>query len=114
MLPKRRAYKWNENSPEIRNHIRNRDMIWESQNGKKTELQEMDRNHLKNCIAKIKREGDWRTNVLNVLEMELIFREVVKPETLIKLNEQRKQKRVLREQTTTSRTQKGQWKCSSI
>lgn len=75
-LPKRRAFKWDKNSTEIENHIHNRNMIWESQNGSKTDIMSMDVNHLKNCIAKIKREKNWRTNFLDVLEMELIFRQL--------------------------------------
>jgi len=92
MLPKRRPFKWNENSIEIQNHIKNRDMIWESQNGKKTEIQDMDLNHLKNCIAKIKREGNWRENHLNILEMEIIFRQIINPIKLVELDEQRGRK----------------------
>ena len=77
-LPKRKPYKWDLTSPELEKHKKNRGMIWESQNGRQTEIQHMDINHLKNCIAKIKREDDWKIKYLNILEMELIFREVHK------------------------------------
>jgi hypothetical protein len=64
-------------------------MIWISHNGKQTELQDMDINHLKNAIAKIKREENWRENQLNILEMEVIFRQVINPITLVELDEHR-------------------------
>jgi hypothetical protein len=98
MLPKRRKFKWNKSSKDIQNHIKNRDMIWESQNGKQTDIKGMDINHLKNAIAKIKREGNWRKYYLNILEMEVIYRKVFNTE--IKKDEPRKQ-RILRTTNTT-------------
>lgn len=75
-LKPRKKFKYDKESPSIIAHIHNRNQIWESQNGRKTEIKDMDINHIKNCIAKIKREDNWRENYLNVLEMEEIYRQV--------------------------------------
>ena len=77
-LPKRKEFKWALDSDAIKHHIKfNRDMIWESKNGKKTVLMEMDVNHLKNCVAKITREKNWKKEYLDKLKTELIYRQLI-------------------------------------
>lgn len=78
-LRKRRPFKWDLNNTKIKYHVEfNRDMIWESQNGKQTMIKDMDFNHLKNCVAKIKREKGWREQDLEKLELEVIYRQINK------------------------------------
>ena len=90
-LPKRKQFKWNLQDKNIIHHIKhNRGLKWESQNGKITLLKDMDRNHLRNCIAKAEREPNYvDLSVLEVLKLEVIYRE------LIKLKEQYEEKRRL-------------------
>tara|TARA_R110002049_G_scaffold25856_1_gene90395 strand:+ start:1033 stop:1290 length:258 start_codon:yes stop_codon:yes gene_type:complete len=77
-LRKRRQFKWGLKSEKIKFHIKfNRDTIWESQNGKKTMIKDMDYNHIKNCVAKIKREDGWKEQDLEILVLELIYRQLI-------------------------------------
>jgi len=91
MLPKRRKSKYHEEHPEIVAHLKYRNRIWESSNGRLTEIQDMDTNHIKNCIAKMKRE-QWKEEWIGILKMELTFRRVVSNTTLIKIDDANKRK----------------------
>ena len=83
-LPKRRQPRWTLDSIEIRNHVqKDRNMLWESQSGKITEVKNIDLNHLKNILNKFKRKeytdflGD--SVIADCLMYELIYRELIKP-----------------------------------
>jgi hypothetical protein len=76
-LPPRKKLKWNLQSEVIRfhkNYVRDVEQ-WESSNGSVQFYSEMDINHIKNCVAKIKRE-EWKLDCLANLEMELIYRQL--------------------------------------
>tara|TARA_B110000914_G_C15204610_1_gene327789 strand:+ start:169 stop:417 length:249 start_codon:yes stop_codon:yes gene_type:complete len=76
---KRKELKFNEKSDEVQEHYFFRHVIWESGNGKKTLLKNMDKNHILNVIKKHKR-GDYKDPVdpefMELLKMELIYRQV--------------------------------------
>ena len=76
---KRKELKFNEKSGEVQEHYFYRHVIWESGNGKKTLLKNMDKNHILNVIKKHKR-GDYKDPVdpefMELLKMELIYRQV--------------------------------------
>ena len=79
---KRKTFRYTIDEPGILNHISNdRDMIWESKNGTKTRLKDMDFNHLKHAYAKLKRgEYDhWILDfsIIEALKMELRYRELL-------------------------------------
>ena len=75
-LRKRKEFRWSIHYGKIPEHVeKNRDMKWESKNGKITMLKDMDTNHIKNCIAKQKREPSFIDgSVLEALELEIIYR----------------------------------------
>lgn len=81
-LPPRKKLKWNLNSETIKFHKNFVRMVevWESSNGSQKLYYEMDTNHIKNCIAKIKRE-EWKLDCLANLEMELIYRQLINQNT---------------------------------
>ena len=76
---KRKELKFNEKSSEVQEHYFFRHIIWESGNGKKTLLKNMDKNHILNVIKKHSR-GDYKDPVdpefMELLKMELIYRQV--------------------------------------
>ena len=76
---KRKELKFNEKSDEVQEHYFFRHVIWESGNGKKTLLKNMDKNHILNVLKKHKR-GDYKDPVdpefMELLKMELIYRQV--------------------------------------
>ena len=76
---KRKELKFSEKSGEVQEHYFYRNVIWESGNGKKTLLKNMDKNHILNVIKKHKR-GDYKDPVdpefMELLKMELIYRQV--------------------------------------
>ena len=76
---KRKELKFSEKSSEVQEHYFFRHVIWESGNGKKTLLKNMDKNHILNVIKKHKR-GDYQDPVdpefMELLKMELIYRQV--------------------------------------
>ncbi len=79
MLPKRKEFKYTKDSPIFRNHENDRDMKWESQNGKITPLHMMDTNHIKNAINKYSvSDGYLDSSVLDALRLELLYREINK------------------------------------
>lgn len=53
------------------------DTVWVCADGRKVLISKMDRDHLLNCIAKIKRSRTgWRAKYLPRLELELTIRDV--------------------------------------
>ena len=76
---KRKELKFSAKSGEVQEHYFFRHVIWESGNGKKTLLKNMDKNHILNVIKKHKR-GDYKDPVdpefMELLKMELIYRQV--------------------------------------
>ena len=89
MLPKRKPFKYNEKSKIIVEHGNQReDLTWQTSAGRILSLPEMDTNHLKNAIAKIKR-GDHqnREHMLETLITEKIYREVYSLSKIKKKNE---------------------------
>ena len=76
---KRKELKYTNLSKEIKDHLKFRHVIWESGNGKKTLLKNMDKNHILNVIKKHKR-GDYKDPVdpefMELLKMELIYRQL--------------------------------------
>ena len=76
MLPKRKVFKYTKDSPIFRNHENDRDMKWESRNGKITPLHMMDTNHIKNAINKYSGIIYLDPSVLDALKLELLYREI--------------------------------------
>jgi len=100
MLKQRKPPKYSLDCGIILEHIKDgsRTMEWESENGKITLVQDLDYNHLKNIIAKFKRDGyKWAIDdsVQECLQTELIYRD------LINIQKNEGTNRQLREQTTT-------------
>tara|TARA_R110002051_G_scaffold63980_1_gene116534 strand:+ start:330 stop:623 length:294 start_codon:yes stop_codon:yes gene_type:complete len=90
---KRKGFKYSIKDPDMYRHIEaGRELIWESKNGKKILLRDMDYNHIKNAYAKMKRgEYDhWLLDfsVEKALLMELRFREMIElsPPSVITTN----------------------------
>ena len=76
MIPKRKEYKWNKISEELIEHNKVRGSIYKTSRGKNIPIKDLDINHIKNILAKIKREEDWRRNTEYMLKFELIYRQV--------------------------------------
>lgn len=94
-LPKRKQFKWNLLNKEIQFHLgirNNENFIWESSNGKKKLISEMDTNHIKNAISKFERgEYDWtKETFVQPLKMELIYREIINNKKTINSDEKSK------------------------
>tara|TARA_B100000768_G_C11209014_1_gene345152 strand:+ start:189 stop:431 length:243 start_codon:yes stop_codon:yes gene_type:complete len=76
MLPKRKDFKWNEDSSLFLDHSSKRNTIYIDSTGKNRTIKEMDTNHIKNVLNKINRTENWKNNFKVLLEIELIYRQV--------------------------------------
>jgi len=76
VMLKRKEYKWNKISEELIEHDKVRGFIYETSKGKKIPVKDLDTNHIKNILAKIKREEDWREQLTYMLKFELVYRQV--------------------------------------
>jgi hypothetical protein len=77
-LRKRKVFKYDMNSEEMKNHVMTREnFIWTTQQMKSIVLKDLDSNHLKNIVAKIKR-GDHASKEmhLDTLQFEISYRAV--------------------------------------
>lgn len=75
MLPTRKQFKWSIDSKEIIDHEFYRDFTYSSKKGK-IKIKDLDTNHIKNILNKMKREYDTRKKTINTLLFELIYREI--------------------------------------
>lgn len=76
MLPKRKEFKWTKDSSVFYQHSGDRFRVYTDSAGKAMTIMQMDKNHIKNVLAKINRTDGWRLNWKEVLETELIYRQV--------------------------------------
>lgn len=76
-LRKRKEFKYTLQSKIIKQHVNDRLLSWTSSNGDMKKICDMDRNHIKNALAKIERgELDSRKAIVPKLKTELIYREI--------------------------------------
>lgn len=50
--------------------------VWQCADGRLIPLNQMDRSHILNCIARIQRKGNWRRDWLEPLQLELNIRDL--------------------------------------
>ncbi len=78
MLKKRKVVKFNLSSKSMKRHSQIRKkFVWQSSKGSKHVIKDMDKNYIKNCIAKVERgEIQGRSLEIYNLKNELLYREL--------------------------------------
>tara|TARA_R110000823_G_C15914307_1_gene498057 strand:+ start:1097 stop:1369 length:273 start_codon:yes stop_codon:yes gene_type:complete len=79
-LKPRREFKWSLDSGRIKEHIESKggELIWESQNGRKNLVKQLDLNHLKNILKLFDKKEYIDDSIFECLESELIYRTLTK------------------------------------
>ena len=79
-LKPRREFKWSLDSDRIKEHIESKggELIWESQNGRKNLVKQLDLNHLKNILKLFEKKEYMDDSIFECLESELIYRTLTK------------------------------------
>ena len=79
-LKPRREFKWSLDSDRIKEHIESKggELIWESQNGRKNLVKQLDLNHLKNILKIFEKKEYIDDSIFECLESELIYRTLTK------------------------------------
>tara|TARA_R110000737_G_scaffold216026_2_gene232492 strand:+ start:538 stop:810 length:273 start_codon:yes stop_codon:yes gene_type:complete len=79
-LKPRREFKWSLDSDRIKEHIESKggELIWESQNGRKNLVKQLDLNHLKNILKLFDKKEYMDDSIFECLESELIYRTLTK------------------------------------
>jgi hypothetical protein len=79
-LKPRREFKWSLDSDRIKQHIESKggELIWESQNGRKNLVKQLDLNHIKNILKLFDKKEYMDDSIFECLESELIYRTLTK------------------------------------